>query len=269
VNESVAPTVMVTEQQKLQYGGVFLLQNMVQEGQQYPLLLEGADRDLEPLLDWLFARRYTEIEDESHYVPTPKGRQVLERFLARYENFLRTIDIYCAVDLEEGTFAFERLFDFEDERDWHEFLAQERFSDLRVAVAEFKQIDPIELVFMASIGDGTLSTEDDGWQTHLTQGEFWSMLEEVVRSALRAEDLGHVDDEGHVDGQEVLRRVIVEGAELNLELKKHEAELEAAERAATPEHAADTVVEETTVTEYEPYVDPYYVSPVWLGLWLL
>jgi hypothetical protein len=79
----------------------------------------------------------------------------------------------------------------------------------------------------------------------------------------------------------VLERIVVEGAELNIELKKHESELAREEEAsgggtsgganAGAGAAADqeSVTEEYTVERYEPYLDPFYVSPVWLGLWLL
>jgi hypothetical protein len=66
--------------------------------------------------------------------------------------------------------------------------------------------------------------------------------------------------------------VIVEGAELNLRLRQQERDLAAEHDAAiernTGAPAQGDVVEETTVT-HEQYVDPYYVSPLWLGLWLL
>lgn len=260
----------IAPEQQLQFGAVFLLEHMVHGEHRFPLLLEEGDQALEPLLDWLHVRGYTEIVDDDHYEPTKKGEQVLAKFLARYDDFLRTIDIYSAVDLEEGTFAFERMFDFDDQRDWLEYIDQDRFSDLRVAVARFKKLDPVELVFMACVNDGTLSTDDDGWQKRLVHGEFWDFVADVIDNALGPEDLAYDDEQGTVPGEKVLEQVIVEGAELNLELKKREAEAEAEEHAGEPdaERDAGEVVEET-VTYYQPYVDPFYVSPVWLGLWLL
>ena len=37
-----------------------------------------------------------------------------------------------------------------------------------------------------------------------------------------------------------------------------------------PPGAGDSeVVEEYTVEHYQPYLDPFYVSPVWMGVWLI
>jgi hypothetical protein len=261
----------VTAEQKLQLGGIFLLEQLAAGDSPFPLLLEGDDQLLEPLLDWLYRKGYTEIVDNSHYAPTNKGRKALERFVERHENFLRTLDIYSAVDLEAGSFAFERIFEFDDERDWNDYLGEERFSDLRIAVAEFKKLDPVETVFMACTDDGTLDVDEAGWQAALVHGDFWDFVQEVLDNALRPSDLSHHDGEGTVSGDDILRQVIIDGAELNLELKKEEARREAEDGGSDDGHADgnDEVGQETIVTEYAAYSDPYYVSPVWLLPWLL
>jgi hypothetical protein len=265
----------VSPEQRQQFGAIFLLELAIHGDRTFPLLLEGADQELEPLLEWLHLKGYLEIEGDARYAPTAKGQKVIDGFLGRYEDFLRSIDIYGSVDLDEGTFAFEKIFDFDDDRDWREYVDQPRFSDLRVAVAEFKGLDAVELVFMAAVNDGTLNADDDGWQARLVNGEFWTHVETVIRNALRPKDLAHETETGIVQGDRVLEQVIVEGAALGFELRKREAEVSGNATAPGSEVAVagsekHTVTEVTTSTTSEfAYVDPYYVSPVWLALWLL
>jgi hypothetical protein len=56
--------------------------------------------------------------------------------------------------------------------------------------------------------------------------------------------------------------MIGQGSELMMTLLKQEKEQE----ASNPQDGnnGDTIVEEETVEYYEPYYDPYYVSPIWL-----
>ena len=68
------------------------------------------------------------------------ARQQVVRFKDRYQDFLKNFDCYCAVDLGEGEFAFEEFWEYEDEDEWCSYLDQERWEDLRVAVAEFKKL---------------------------------------------------------------------------------------------------------------------------------
>ena len=143
-------TYAVGEEQKKQFAGAYLLKKMVETSMEVPVLLEGSNQFLEPVLSYLMEKEYVDIEENERYVPTENGREVLQRFLRRYYDFLRHFDIYCAVDLGEGAFAFERYFDFDhdqQEADWQRFLNDDRWEDLRVAVAAFKGLNPVEIVF--------------------------------------------------------------------------------------------------------------------------
>jgi len=98
------------------------------------------------VLEWLMSREYIDIHD-GYYRAADKGREVLSRFMAKYTEFLHVFDVYCAVDLERGEFAFARYFDFDSDSSWKSYLNKEYWEDLRIAVAEFKKIDPVEVVF--------------------------------------------------------------------------------------------------------------------------
>jgi hypothetical protein len=126
-------------------------------------------------------------------------------------------DIFCAVDLEAGEFAFERKNDesFSDE-DWFEYLSQERFSDVRVAVSAFKGIDPNEIVFMSFLTEGRFETVDiDGntiarWQYNLTNENdgIWNEIEDITNSAI---DVDYLRENG------VLEDVIKQGTQIAMQ----------------------------------------------------
>lgn len=236
------------------------------------VLLEGPDEELEPVLSWLHARGLVDIVGDDHYELSGAGRQAVDRFLQRYEDFVRNMDVYSAVDLEEGAFAFERFFDFEDDIDFEDYLEGDQWDDLRVAVAELKGIDPIEWVFMSYLNEGRVGLHGSVPGSTLLRGPHWEEIAELSSEAVAVEDLAFEEDGDTVSGHDVLSQIVREGAELNLELKRREIELDR-QRAEQEPQAAPAAEQETEVevieTRYEPYLDPHYVPPFWMGGWYL
>jgi DNA-binding PadR family transcriptional regulator len=262
----------VDDAKKQQFASIYMLTKMIENEETFPILLEGPDKDLEPIFEYMMSKGVIEIKDKKEYVPTEKGRQARLKFLKRFYDFLKHYDIYCAVDLEEGSFAFEDYFEYDhdDEDDideWNEYLNEERWDDLRIAVAEFKKLDAVEIVFMSFINEARFGEDEDGWQFDLLLGTIWDDIVEICNSAISVDELGFEDDDGtEISGEEVITDVIKQGSELNRELKRKEAELE--KEAA--EEDEDEIVEEEVVTVVESYDvydsyyrDPYYVSPWW------
>ena len=268
----------ISQQERTQYAGVYLLERMINTPTTFPLVLDGRDTHLEGLLEWLFGRDYVEIVDNAHYAPSDKGREVLKRFFGRYSDSLKTMDIYGAVDLAESIFAFEKIFDFDDEALWHDYIGQENWDDLRVAVAVFKGLDPVEIIFMSFVSEERFDDGERPWQIAITDPEHWQEMETICNTALTVDDLAYEGDDGPVRGDEVLKEVIRQGAELNLALRKQEdmdSEDEDGEGGGgvadggTYETVEEVVVEHYPVSYYEPYLNPLYVAPIWAGVWLL
>ena len=264
-------TYSVGEEQRKQFAGAYVLEKMINKGLAISIFLEENDQDLEPVMEFAMAKGYIEIENNEKYIATEKGREVLTRFMRRYHDYLRHYDIYCAIDLSEGTFAFADYFNFDHlessgEGGWRKHLSLDRWEDLRVAVAEFKKLDPIEIVFMSFLNEGRFGETGEGWQFDLLLGSVWDEIVKICNSALGVSDLGYEDDEGVVAGEAVLQDVITQGAELQLELRKKEEELyDSGDDEEEDEEEFETVIieEEETYEVYESYYDPYYVSPWW------
>ena len=258
-------TYQLTDEKKETFVLLFLLEALVNTELPLPVLLEGDNKFLEPLVDKLFQKNCLSIQKDRYQV-TATGREKLKLFMQRYSEFLNTLDVFHSVDLSAGEFAMEKFFDLDDAA-WKVYLAEDRWEDLRVAVAEFKKIDPLEIVFMSFLNEGRFDTTKSGWQFDLTLGTTWNELLAVCDTALQAEDLGYTDPSGAaVTGEAVLRDVIGKGTEVLLQLFKIEKEQGGGNGGGTPTGGSlETyeVVEPTTVVYYEPYFDPFYVGPYW------
>lgn len=256
----------ITEEQKKQFAAAYLLDRMVNRGTTVPVYLEGHDKDLEPVLEYMMMKEYISIPDKANYRPTDKGKEVLARFTKRYQDFLINFDVYCAVDLEAGEFAFSRYFEFDSDTAFSGYLDDERWDDLRIAVAVLKKINPVEIVFMSFLREGRFGDQGDGWQFDLLLGSIWDEILEIANTAIQVDELGYEDDQGTVSGETVLEDVIRQGAELNIELRKKEREIRQREAAAYEDEDDDDFDDDYDEEIYEEtvyYAEPLYVSPWW------
>ncbi|NRA46294.1 MAG: hypothetical protein HRU09_15180 [Oligoflexales bacterium] len=213
----------ISEDLKKQYAGLFLLYKMDRPFPKKSLFqvdLPGDQRVLEPLFSWLLEKEYVSISPEYFYEITEKGRDVLEQFKKRYEQFLKEFDIYCAVDLEEGDFAFRYYHEFENEHDWQEFLHEDRWDDLRVAVAEYQGWDFIEIIFMSFLSEDRFGRGADGkFSEDDLFGTIWDEIYNIACSAIRMRSLAYEDSGKLISAQDVMSDMVSQGKELLAELR--------------------------------------------------
>jgi hypothetical protein len=261
---------------RVKYMCIVLLQEIINFQTYFPTKLMGNDTYLGPYLDQMVANG-TLTRQAGEYIPTELGRTELANFYAKYYEYLKMFDIFCAVDLEAGEFAFSRKNDesFSDV-DWFAYLEQERFSDVRVAVADFKGLDPNEIIFMSFLTEGRFETVDmDGnavpnWQYELTNEDnsIWNEIEDISNSSI---DVDYLRENG------VLEDVIKQGTQIAMDLIRISDDLLAQDEAdlAYEQEDGEVIYETTTYVDmvempcyeydyWDPYYDPYYVSPIWL-----
>lgn len=251
----------LTKEKKHQLIIAFLLDKISNDGIQFSTSLPGDDSVLEPYFIEMLALDFVAIQ-RNCYVITEKGNECLTVFKDKYTEFLRVYDIYCAVDLDAGKFAFSRIFDFETDEEWFEYLNQDNWSDVRIAVCQFKKIDPIEIVFLSFLNEGRF-TDDNNWQFDLISDLIWDEMLAVCETAIKLEDLLENDaiQDIIMQGSKIMMDNLKEENRRNLEALKEEQEKEEGYEEEV------TVVEETyeeDVVYFEPYLyDPYYISPCW------
>ena len=253
------------EKDKDRFISLVLLNEIINQQVYPPVKVIGEDIYLDNYLKLMLSKGWLEVKNDV-YIPTPAGRTELESFYVKYSEYLKLFDIFCAVDLTEGTFAFEEINNpaFDDDR-WADFLANERFSDVRVAVAEFKGINPIEIVFMSFLTEGRFEVGVEKWQHNLTGNDVWNEIIDICNTAITKEYLME-------DG--VLENVVIKGAEIALALLEQVGQGEEEENSIPndlflTEEVTEEYVEVVEMPSYgydyyDSYYDPYYVSPIWL-----
>ncbi|MCP4521145.1 MAG: hypothetical protein GY827_05585, partial [Cytophagales bacterium] len=189
---------ILTTEQRNYFASVLMLEQMCNKGQTYSILLDDDLRSLEPIIENMIQKGFVDISG-THYAPTAKGQKVLQNFYEKYAEYLKLYDIFCAVDLGAGEFAFQFFFEpeFEDNERWKMFLKEERFEDLRCAVAQYKGINPIEIIFMSFIEEGRfrLDSQTD-WAFDLKAGLIWDEIMEIFQTQLTMDQLGFVTEDG-------------------------------------------------------------------------
>lgn len=252
----------ISEDQRKEYAAGFILDLMVNGGFKFNVILEGADQDLEPIFIHMMAKEYIDIDSKQIYSPTLKGLEKLNNMKKKYEEYLAHFDLFCAVDLENGVFAFEKVFDLDD-ADWDTYINSDRFSDLRIAVAWFKKVDPCDFVFLSFLKEGQFSTDTQNWQFDLLSGLTWEQVENIIDAAIAVENLGYETEKGeYISGKAVLEDIIIQGAELNASLHKREEE-DKHQSNPLPNDFYGDENEPYVVTNYESYYNPSYISPIW------
>ena len=229
---------------------------MINGTHQFNTIANGDDSLLEPLFIELMSKGYVTTAGMAYQV-TAKGRDVYDTFMKRYTEFLKVYDVFSFVDLEKGEFAFSRYYDFDTDDDWFNYTNDERFEDLRIAVAIFKKIDPAEIVFMSFINEDRFDVTSAGWQIDLMSDNVWDEIEDICATAIKPEELG----------QDAMADMIGQGADLMMKLMEEEQNRNSGNNGYNgfggyPQQ--EVVIVEETIPYYQPYYDPYYISPVWL-----
>jgi|GEM_PF-844281 len=270
------------------YIAVVILDKIIKKNRSFSVTLEGDDTHLEYIFDFLVKNHVVDIDDNSCYFATDKGKNLYKNFLKKYTEFVKIYDIFCAVDLEEGVFGFEKIFDYDDDV-FANYLEDDRFVDLRVTVCEFKGINPFEMVFLSFLRekrfrepkDRSIVLGSESWQHRAVYGESFEEILKILNLSLHFEELGYEDEEGVVSGEDVIKDVIEEGMNLARKIHEHQKRVdEQADRVMRESQDEPEEVIETRVYDddwghdyFDPYYDPYYYSPVWdialLGLILL
>jgi hypothetical protein len=256
----------ISESGKMKFAGLYLLEYMINTPYSPPIFLDGNDQDLETILADMMSRELVEIKDEEKYIPTPTGRKYLENFMARYSEYLTMFDIFCAVDLEAGEFAFDSWHDYDTDEEFQKFLNQDRFEDLRVAVADYKGMNGVEIVFMSFLNEQRFGRDASGWQFDLLLGSVWDEILDICTNSIQWEELGYEDEQGVVAAEEVIADIITQGTEIMLD---HLGEREPGNIGGTSEQSDGVYYVEGVDTPqfdsgfYEKYLDPKYKSKNW------
>jgi hypothetical protein len=261
----------ISIEDRLGFISLVLLNEIINFQHYFKVKSEGDDKYLDTYLRHMLSRGVLEIKDNC-YIPTEMGRGELLNLYNKYHEYLKLFDIYCAVDLEDGEFAFSKILDpLLTDLEWETHINNPSFSDIRVAVADFKGINPIEMVFLSYLNENKFDCVDNDWQFNLTSENIWLEIEEICNSAISVD---YLSENG------VLEDVIKQGTEIAIKLIKDSEGIINTNGDEANTNNDDVDNEEITYVEiveepiydyyyYEPYYDPFYISPIWLAPMLL
>ena len=193
-------------------------------------LIETDDEGLEPLLKFMEERGTLTVSEENFYLPTAKGEEVYQHLVEQLEAYVVHFDVFAYVDLEEGAFGDPKT----------DLLEGDQWSDLRVAVAEHKGIDPYRVVFLALMSADRFYENPD-WKFDLCLGTLFDEMEQIVLDQLCVADLSYKDEEEQVSGEDVIRDIIEQGNSLAKERRREQQETEEKEQTeAAPDEQVIT-----------------------------
>jgi hypothetical protein len=255
---------VLTENDKKNYKSIILLNELINSNKSYRTILNGDDQLLEPLFIDLMANDCVSIVGQN-YKATNKGHEIFSNFMKRYQEYLKMYDVFSFVDLEKGEFAFSHYFDFNTDQEWDKFKVDKRFNDLRISVALFKKLNPAEVVFMSFINENRFDTTSTGWQMDLLSDSIWDLVNKICETAIKPEELG---DNAMVDmitqGSEIALNLIKEEESKKAEITSSNSKLVSSDQLLFEEEQVIDYEYEDGYSYYEPYMDPYFVSAIWL-----
>lgn len=212
-------TFVIPDDIKMQYAGLYLLKEILEGNYVFSNEPEEIEEELVPIFDWLLEVDYIFVDDHSEYQMTDRGLSILTSFLERYAAFLNEYDIFCGVDLKEVDFALKYFDKFEDSSDWYAFLSHEKWEDLRIAIAEYKGLDAIEIVYMSFINENRFGRDEEGWKHDLLLGRIWFEIQMICNSAIRLKTLSQEKGGVTIPGEKVLQEILDKGARVMEELR--------------------------------------------------
>jgi len=221
------------------------------------------DTALQPVLQRMLAKEMVTLNGDQ-YTPTDKGDKYLQSFYKKYDEYVKLYDVYCAVDLGQGIFAFDKFYDFDNDDDFKAYLNDDKsndWADVRIAVCEYKKIDPIEIVFLSFMNEGRITTYDENWRNEIINYPEWNDIDLVCNNAIHVEDLMQDD---------VIVNVITKGSELMMKLlqieKENNSNKSFDEEVTTVTETTEVVeqIDDDDIAYYGLYLgDPYYSSLCW------
>ena len=272
----------LTPEQKMYFSSVLIMDIINEDGTEFPVILSDKELRLDMYLLHMAEQGWLKVVG-GKYIPTEDGVAMLLNHKQKLVEFRALYKIYCAVDLGKGEFGYDKYFDFDTDEEFIEYINQEQFEDMRVAVCEFKKINPLEVIFLEMFDSGKFGLDTEDWVYELVTSKTWDLMVSIANDNVHVDDLIEYDENNKVTatGEQVMEIILARGSELSKNLLKQQQEFDKNNAAVEEEEVEETVITETTTTTtteyidtpyydytyYDPYYDPYYVSPCWLLLW--
>ncbi len=180
---------------------------MLEKGKKLPLVLEGDDQFVEPILEQMHEAGLLAVaKKDDEWIVTDKGRALRTQMVGMYDQ-MSQFEIFGAVNIERQLTSEEEAP--EDPGQVYDNALDPRFAedpsskDLRLGMIDFigqymaeklegKAIDPYAVVFMQKLADKEFDV-DHLW-FDLRVGALFKQVEEIVDSAYKWRDAASTED---------------------------------------------------------------------------
>lgn len=187
--DSTPSTFVIHHDTRIQYAGLFLLKEIVEKNSIFTTHPDDDESVLEPILIWLKEAGHLRLNRHNEYAATKRGREHVFSFLERYSAFTQEYDVFSGVDLKSQDFAIRYYNTFHEEVEWNSFLQDERWEDLRIAIAEYQGFDAIEMTFMRFVHNDHFGRYNNAWNFELLLGAIWEEIQASCNNAVRLQSL--------------------------------------------------------------------------------
>jgi len=257
---------------------MYVTRRMVNDPLNISVLYDPPYNWIEHIVNRLYAKDWVQLKG-TYFAATALGREKLVSFQNRFYDYLKMFDGFHSLNYENETFAIASYLDMDDAT-YNAYVnddAKYGWRDYRVAVAERKGLDPLEIVYMSFLFGGKFDNHPSGWQFAIASGEMWDQVVRIVNDAIHMDQLA-VPERG-ISCEENIDAIITAGSELFISLmqrQQHDDAARAAQKAAqiAAEQVVDEIVEttETTTVVYETTryverVEPVYYGPAYYNMY--
>ena len=137
--------------------------------------IEDTDKKLTPIARKLqSANLIAPSEIEQIYEISEEGRQAVGRTIAETESYINQYDVFKDVYHDSGSGALE--FD------------TGRGQDLRIQIYEYEDRDPVRVIFLLRLYDGTLDEASATWRDSIHSEQFFGEVLSPITNAVRIDE---------------------------------------------------------------------------------
>jgi hypothetical protein len=159
---------------------------------------------------------------DNYYEITSAGRKFLDDYNTKRLKWIAEHDVYSAVDLQEGIFAFAEYKKFTNKNEFQAYIAQDRFSDIRLEVIQYLSDGLPESVVAERIFDVVFAVGFDkidwfeiaDWQYNLLVANF-EIVQEIVTNTPNWFDYG----DNIESARNIFADIVKQGQKLKEELR--------------------------------------------------
>lgn len=166
---------------------------------------EDLDPRLLAIAEALQARQIITLSEETgFFVITEEGKQFLGSQIAETESYIDSYDVFKDVSygIDDGAVEF----------------GSGRGEDLRVQVFMVEGLDPVRVVFLLRLYDGTLDEFASSWRSQIHDVKFYDLVLEPVMAYYRVDEglIGQIIESGfaYIDEREEEQREVLSSQEM-------------------------------------------------------